>query len=94
MPSRILTKIRARVRSGEYVMTLHAEEEMDDAGFSIFDVENALLTGTIVGRQTDRQSKARKYLIEGRTADNSADLVAVVRFGPGGDLVIVTVYAN
>ena len=94
MPSRILATIRARVRSGQYVMTLHAEEEMDEDGFSIFDVEHALLTGRIVGRQTDRQSKARKYLIEGRTADHTADLVVVVRFGLGGDLVIVTVYGN
>ena len=54
MPSRILAKIRARVRLGQYMMTLHAEEEMDEDGFSIFDVENVLLTGSIVGRQTDR----------------------------------------
>ena len=94
MPSRILAKIRARVRSGAYVMTLHAEEEMDEDGFSIFDVEHALLTGRVIGRQTDRHSKARKYLIEGRTSDDTADLVAVVRFGPGDTLVIVTVYAN
>ena len=94
MPSRILAKIRARVRLGQYMMTLHAEEEMDEDGFSIFDVENVLLTGSIVGRQTDRQAKARKYLIEGRTADNTEDLVVVARFGLGGELVVVTVYAK
>ena len=75
-------------------MTLHAEEEMDDDGLSIFDVENALLTGSIVGRQTDGQSRERKYLVEGRTADNTTDLVVVVKFGLGGELVIVTIYAN
>ena len=26
-------------------MTLHAEEEMDDDGLSIFDVESVILTG-------------------------------------------------
>lgn len=75
-------------------MTLHAEEEMDEDGFSIFDVENALLSGRIVGRQTDRESKERKYLVEGRTADETADVVVVVKFGLGGKLVIVTVYGN
>jgi hypothetical protein len=54
-------------------MTLHAEEEMDEDGFSIVDVENAVLAGTIVGRQTDRRSRERKYLIEGRTADDTSD---------------------
>jgi hypothetical protein len=42
-------------------MTLHAEEEMEQDGFSIFDVENALLTGAIISRQTDRRSRERKY---------------------------------
>ena len=75
-------------------MTLHADEEMDEDGLSIFDVENALLAGRIVERQVDRQSKEHKYLVEGRTADNTADLIIVVKFGLGGELVIVTVYAN
>ena len=56
MPRGILEKIRARVRSRQYVMTLHAEEEMEEDGFAIYDVENALLTGRVVGRQTDRRS--------------------------------------
>ena len=54
MPSRVLEKIRAHVRARQYVMTLHAEEEMEQDGFSIVDVENALLTGTIISRQLDR----------------------------------------
>ena len=37
-------------------MTLHAEEEMDDDGLSIFDVERALLTGEIIERQKDYQT--------------------------------------
>ena len=75
-------------------MTLHAEEQMEEDGFDIFDVENALLTGSIVGRQTDRQSRTRKYLIGGRSVDEARDLVVVVRFGPTDLLVILTVYAD
>lgn len=94
MPSRTLAKIRDRVRSRQYVMTLHAEEQMAEDGFGIFDVENALLTGSIVGRQTDRQSKERKYLIRGRSADDTTDLVVVVKFGSTDVLVIMTIYAD
>ncbi len=94
MPSRVLAKIRNRVRSRQYVMTLHAEEQMEEDGFGIFDVENALLTGSIVWRQTDRQSRERKYLIRGRSTDDTADLVVVVKFGPTDVLVILTVYAD
>ena len=75
-------------------MTLHAEEEMEEDGFAIYDVENALLTGRIIGRQTDRRSKERKYLIRGRSVDDARDAVVLVKFGPIDLLVIVTVYAD
>lgn len=75
-------------------MTLHADEEMDADGFTIVDVENALLMGELVGRQTDRESRERKYLIQGPSADQTVDLVIVVKFGLGDQLVVVTVYAN
>lgn len=75
-------------------MTLHAEEEMEEDGFTIVDVENALLTGRIVGRQTDRQSKERKYVVRGRSADATRELGVVVKFGLTDLLVILTVYAD
>lgn len=75
-------------------MTLHADDEMEEDGFGIFDVEHALLTGDLVARQTDRKSKARKYLVRGRSADDTTDLGVVVKFGPTDMLVILTVYAD
>ena len=94
VPSRTLERIRARVRERRYVITLHADEEMDEDGLRITDVENALLTGRIVRRQTDRRSRERKYLLRGRSADDTQDVVAVVKFGPTDLLVILTVYAD
>ncbi len=94
MPSRILEKIRSRVRASQYVMTLHAEEEMEEDGFAIVDVENTLLTGKVVARQTDRRSRERKYLVRGRSADDARGLAVVVKFGPTDMLVILTVYAD
>lgn len=59
MFDRILKTMRDKVRTREYVMTLHAEEEMDADGLSIYDVENALLTGKIMGRQAGRTRASR-----------------------------------
>ncbi len=87
----ILKRMQERIRTRQYVMTLHAEEEMDDDGFSIFDVERGILTGKIIERQKDRDTAEWKYLVEGKTLAN--DLVGVVaKLSPTDKLVIITVY--
>ncbi|MCA9871720.1 MAG: DUF4258 domain-containing protein [Caldilineae bacterium] len=45
-----------KIRTRQYVMTLHAEEEMTDDHLSIFDIERAILTGSVFERQTDHVS--------------------------------------
>ncbi len=45
MYERILRKIREKIRSHDYVMTTHADEEMWEDGLSIQDIENAILGG-------------------------------------------------
>jgi hypothetical protein len=50
---RVLKQMRDKVRNRQYVMTLHAEEEMSDDELTIFDVERGILTGEIVERQKD-----------------------------------------
>jgi hypothetical protein len=45
--------MREKVRALDYVMTLHAEEEMEDDDISILDVEHVILTGEISERQQD-----------------------------------------
>ena len=50
MFERILKRMRERVRKREYVMTLHAEEEMNNDGLAIYDVERCILTGQILER--------------------------------------------
>jgi hypothetical protein len=72
-------------------MTLHAEEEMDDDGLSIFDVESVILTGVISERQRDTQTAEWKYLVTGQTlADSQAAIVG--KLSMTGKLVIITVY--
>ena len=50
----ILRQFRDKIRSLDYVVPLHAEEEMDEDDLSVFDLESAVLTGEIVERQRDR----------------------------------------
>ena len=93
MFERILRRFRERVRSGEFVMTLHAVEEMEDEGLSIFDVERAILTGKIVRRQKDEETGEWKYLVDGRSLSQD-EVVVVAKLSPTDKLVIITVYAE
>jgi hypothetical protein len=76
---------------GLYVMTVHAEEELDAEDLAVFDVESAILNGRIFERQRDRKTGETKYLVRGRALDDEA-VVVVVKLGPTGKMVIVTVY--
>jgi len=83
--------MRERIRTRQYVMTLHAEEEMNDDAFSIFDIESGILTGRIEERQRDSSSAEWKYLIQGQSL--AGDSMAVVaKIGATGRLVIITVF--
>lgn len=91
MYRRVLHQMRDKIRTRQYVMTVHAEEEMSDDGLTIFDVERAILTGEIIERQQDYQSSEWKYLITGRAVSNKLTTV-VTKLSPTGKLVIVTVF--
>ena len=45
MYGRVLQRMRASIRGRQYVMTVHAWEEMENDGLSFLDVENAILSG-------------------------------------------------
>jgi hypothetical protein len=94
MAARTIALLRERIRSRQYVMTLHAEEELINDGLSIFDVESAILAGSIIQTQVDRQRGDRKHLIRGQTLDGSDSLTVVAKLGPTGKLVILTVYLD
>jgi Domain of unknown function (DUF4258) len=87
----ILKQMREKVRARDYVMTLHAEEEMNDDGLSIFDVESGILTGEITERQRDKATAEWKYLVSGKTLINDA-IGVVGKLSVTGKLVIITVY--
>ena len=72
---------------------LVAAEEMEDDGFTILDLENIILAGTIVERQKDHKTDETKIVIRGLSLDGR-EAETVVKVGLSGILYIVTVYAT
>ena len=89
----VLRRLRDHVRRGDYVLTLHADEEMDADGLGVFDVEAAILSGKIVERQRDRATQEPKYVLRGRGL-KAEPVGVVVKFGPTGRMVVLTVYRD
>ena len=94
MFARVLKQMRELVRSGFYVMTTHADEEADADDFSVFDVESAVLTGTIVERQKEAETGEWKYVISGEAVDGR-EMAVVAKFGTSAQMLyILTAYAE
>ena len=89
----VLQRMWEKVRALDYVMTLHAEEEMEDDDISILDVEHVILTGEIIERQQDQETGEWKYLIAGNTLTDDP-IIVVAKLALTGTLVIITVYRD
>lgn len=83
--------MRDKIRKLEYIMSIHADEEMNDDCLTIFDVERCILTGKILERQKDKDTAEWKYRINGKSLSDS-EIEVVAKISPTGKLVIVTVY--
>ena len=88
MFAHILQQMQAKVRSRYYVVTLLAEEEMENNTLTIFDVENGILTGEIIEREKD-EDEEWKYLVRGQTLTEE-EVIVVVKLSSSGKLVIIT----
>ncbi len=80
---RVLLRMRELIRTSGYVMTVHAIDEMETDGLTVFDIERCILTGQIVERQKDLRTGEWKYLVYGQTV-GGADAVTVAKIGPAG----------
>ena len=89
----ILQRMREKVRALDYVMTIHAEEEMEDDDISILDVEHVILSGEIIERQQDQETGEWKYLIAGNTLADDP-IIVVAKLALTGTMVIITVYRD
>lgn len=91
MFDRILKEMRDKIRKLEYIMSIHADEEMNDDCLTIFDVERCILTGKILERRKDKNTAEWKYRINGKSLAGS-EVEVVAKISPTGKLVIITVY--
>lgn len=81
------------MRKRRYVLTLHALDELDEDALSVFDVERAVLTGEIIGRQRDQTTRERKYLVRGQAIDGRR-IVVVSKLGASDKLVVITAWVH
>ena len=91
MFERILKKIQEKIRTSQYIMSIHAEEQMCNDDLTIFDIEHSILTGKIIERQKDKTTAEWKYRIKGHTL-NGYVVEIITKISPTGKLVIITVY--
>ena len=86
-----IANLRHLIRTLNYAVSTHAADELEDDSLSILDLENIILTGEIVERQRDRNTRETKYLVQGSTLEGfGAEVVAKV--GHTGKLFIITIY--
>ena len=86
-----LTRIRECIRSLNYVVSIHAAEELDDDNLTIIDLENIILTGKIIERQRDAGTREVKCVVRGLTLDERP-AETVVKVGALGKVFVITAY--
>ena len=86
-----ISRIRDCIRSLNYVVSLHAAEELDDDDLTILDLETIILTGKITERQRDRKTREVKLVVRGRTIEGRA-AETIVKLNQIGTLFVITVY--
>jgi hypothetical protein len=87
-----IERIRGKIRSRDYYLSSHAEDEMAEDGFDRADVENAILRG-FVEKKLTRDPRGTRYRVEGPARDDRL-MSVLCRIHETGSLVIITVYAK
>ena len=86
-----IAHLRQLIRTLSYAVSTHAADGLEDDNLTILDLENVVLSGQIVERQRDRNTRETKYVIQGGTLDGTAAEV-IAKVGHSGKLYIITVY--
>lgn len=91
MSKRILTRIRAAIRSETYDMTMHASEEMAEDALDIVDIETSILNGKLAKSEKD-DPRGTRHIVHGAGSDRKAQIGTVGRFTETGRYLLITVY--
>lgn len=85
-----IERIREHIRSRDYYLSSHAEEEMQEDGLDRVDVENVIVHGAVEKKMT-QDVRGTRYRIRGPAKDGTIVHV-ICRFKESGALIIITVY--
>ena len=87
MHGRILKRMRELVRRRRYVMTTHADEEADEDGLSVLDIESVILTvqssndkGIVKLTSGSTLSVAKRLMVAARLPSQSSVCLAACIF--------------
>jgi len=86
-----LQRMRQAIRTQNYRISSHANEEMADDALLAIDIERIVFTGQIAQKFT-KDERGRRYTVLGETTDNRKAYV-VGRFLLSGVLLIIRAYA-
>ena len=86
-----LKRFRSLVRKRQYILTIHALEEMGEDDVLDEDIQNTILRGNIIERQVDRVTRERKYVLAGTDCAGES-MSVVLKMGLIGKVVVITVY--
>lgn len=86
----VIEKIRDKVRSRDYYLSSHAEDEMAEDRLERADLENAILRG-FVQKKLTHDPRGTRYRVEGLAHDGRL-MHVLCRFQETGSLVVITVY--
>ena len=90
MPRRGIREIRERIRTRNYELTGHAEEEREDDQLTVAGLREVVLTGRVEEVLTD-DPRGDRYVVRGKAQDGR-EIEIVCRFLASGKLRIITVY--
>ena len=93
MPPLTIALLRQLVRSRQYVVSIHAADELEDDGLSVLDLESIVLSGRSVERQRDRATRELKVVVRGK-ALSGVSSCAVAKVGAARRAVNNTEYVE
>ena len=89
MPTLTIEWIREQVRKGEYIITLHGDNERRSDALDIAELEEVLLNGSVLEDYPD-DKRGHSCLVHGRSSGRNVHVVC--GRNTSGSLVIITVY--
>jgi hypothetical protein len=91
MFDKVLQQMRRSIRAGNFILTTHAYDEMNDDDLFVHDLEHCILTGAVTTRQWDDEFGAWKYVIHGDSQDGD-EIAVVAKLDYNRCVVIITTF--